>query len=202
VSMLAPSRRVASGALASVYATRHRRTHHYQHAPVLRGSTPRRARSHCLMVVCSRNVLSLTPASSVPKMERISPKKWLLSKRPRGTVSVRGSWNRQLYRVAEITTSPPNSFCPRPLLILARSGFLLFYPEGHRGSSAGGGRWVGASLPGRNARLTAPTMGTVHRERRPAPQGKIARRRIWQGNLPSALDRHDAAKLTRASRRS
>jgi len=77
-------------------------------------------------------------------------------KRPRGTVSVRGSWNRQLYRVAEITTSPPNSFCPRPLLILARSGFLLFYPEGHRRSSAGG-RWVGASLPGRNARLTVPT---------------------------------------------
>jgi len=201
VSMLAPSQRVASGALASVYATRHRRTHHYQHAPVLRGSTPRRARSHCLMVVCSRNVLSLTPASSVPKMERISPKKWLLSKRPRGTVSVRGSWNRQLYRVAEITTSPPNSFCPRPLLILARSGFLLFYPEGHRRSSEGMemGR---TSLPGRNRGSPCQPMGTVHREQRPAPQGKIARRRIWQGNLPSALDRHDAAKLTRASRRS
>ena len=176
--MLAPSQRVASGALASVYATRHRRTHHYQHAPVLRASTPRRARSHCLMVVCSRNVLSLTPASSVPKMERISPKKWLLSKRPRGTVSVRGSWNRQLYRVAEITTSPPNSFCPRPLLILARTTSSFSTRKDTAAVLRG---WkMGASQPGRNARLTAP----VHREPRPAPQGKIAQRRIWRGNRP------------------
>jgi hypothetical protein len=138
--------------------------------------------AQCLMVVCSRNVLSLTRASSVPKMERISPKKWLL-KRGRAVLFLFGAAGIvNCYRVTEITTSPPNSFCPRPLLILARSGFLLFYPEGHRRSSAGGGRWVGASLPGRNARLT--TTGTVHRERRPAPQGKIARRRIWQGNLP------------------
>jgi len=100
------------------------------------------------MVVCSRNVLSLTPASSVPKMERISPKKWLLS-RGRAVLFLFGAAGiAHYYRVTEITTSPPNSFCPRPLLILARSGFLLFYPEGHRRSSEGGWK-MGRSFPTR-----------------------------------------------------